>query len=866
MARKFRCFVVSHTHWDREWYDPYQRFRVRLVDVIDKLMALLERDRGFRSFMLDGQTSVLDDYLEIRPEEKARLQKLCQAGRIVVGPWYVLADEFLASAEALVRDLLIGDRKAREFGGAMKIGYLPDVFGHVGQMPQLLEGFGIPAAVIYRGVPNHDTKTEFWWEAPDGTRTLALYLPMCYGNVAGLSPEVTEAQERVEAAIERLSESATTPNLLLMNGTDHHYAQENLSSLIRALNGRLRNARLKHASLQDYLDAVVGAGPDLETLEGEFRHARPARITPGTISTRMYLKQANAEASRVLERLAEPLAAFAHVPGGDYPAAILRQAWIYLLQNLPHDSICGCSTDAVHRDMEARFRWAQEIGNTVAEQALSALVGGIRRPKKADRAVAVLNLTNWARSEPVAVSVPGGLGENEVLADEEGRPLPTQRSDDGTVKVLAPEVPAYGWRTLTTAKAPKRAPRSWPDPVRVEPPHLENEFLLLTVASDGTMDLLDKRTGETFCCGHLFEDKGDAGDEYNYSPVVRDVTATSQGADARVEMAREGFVEGALRVALSMEVPARLTPDREGRSDESATIDIETIATMAPGVPRLDFTTTVENRAEDHVLRVIFPAPVRATHDAADGQFEVTRRPIEAPEAPDAAACRRMALERGKEVAVTTHPHLNWVDVCDEERGLALLSHGLPEYEVMRRPEGCAIALTLLRCVGWLSREDLLSRIGNAGPTIATPEAQCPGRHTFRYALYPHAGQNVADIYGQTHAMLMPLLAQPVPADGAGRGGLAPQGSLLGVEPNDIVVSAIKKAEDTLAGQAEALIVRVWNPTRELRRVAIRLGRPVGRAVLTDLNEEPTGQRLRRRGRVVAFDLRPHGIQSVAIS
>jgi len=167
----YTMHVISHTHWDREWYLTFQQFRMRLVDLIDNLLNLLERDEDFKYFNFDGQTIVLEDYLEIKPQNEAKLRQYIQEGRILVGPWYQLNDEFLVSGESTIRSLLIGHLIAEDFGSVTKIGYLPDQFGNISQMPQIFQGFGIDNCLFGRGLQLVDgRKTEFIWESPDGSQ------------------------------------------------------------------------------------------------------------------------------------------------------------------------------------------------------------------------------------------------------------------------------------------------------------------------------------------------------------------------------------------------------------------------------------------------------------------------------------------------------------------------------------------------------------------------------------------------------------------------------------------------------------------------------------------------------------------------
>jgi alpha-mannosidase len=191
--------IVPHTHWDREWYAPFQVFRARLVRLLDELMPLLERDLSYARFLLDGQTVVVDDYLEVRPEAADTLRRLAAAGRLSVGPWMVLMDEFMVSGETIVRDLQLGLRRATDLGGAMQVGYLPDMFGHIAQMPQILRLAGFEHAVVWRGVPSTVTQTAFTWEAPDGSSLRAEYLYGSYSNGRDLPDDAKQLVARARS-------------------------------------------------------------------------------------------------------------------------------------------------------------------------------------------------------------------------------------------------------------------------------------------------------------------------------------------------------------------------------------------------------------------------------------------------------------------------------------------------------------------------------------------------------------------------------------------------------------------------------------------------------------------------------------------
>lgn len=379
--------IVSHTHWDREWYLPFEVFRIRLVRLVDRLLEILEKDPLFHSFTLDGQAVVLEDYLEIRPETEGRLRKLIGEGKIKAGPWYVLPDEFLVSGEALVRNLLIGHRVVKEIGGGgtrtggrggetlsvMRVGYLPDPFGHIAQMPQILQGFGIRSAIFTRGIGDHPPSAEYIWEGVDGSQVLAVHQVTGYENAGHLPLSPKGCAERVALEVERLSPFVHTPFLLLNNGGDHLEPQEGLPTLLKEAQPYLKDIALLHSSFEQYLEMISPYASAFPHIEGELRGSRFHPILSGVLSTRIYLKQANFYSQILVEKVLEPLCTLAYLHGYPYPSRWMKQIWKLLLKNHPHDSICGCSIDDVALEMLGRYGRIEQIARRLIHQALSFL-------------------------------------------------------------------------------------------------------------------------------------------------------------------------------------------------------------------------------------------------------------------------------------------------------------------------------------------------------------------------------------------------------------------------------------------------------------------------------------------------------------
>ncbi len=395
--------IVPHTHWDREWYLPFQAFRVRLVRLLDDLLDLLERDETYARFLLDGQTAVVDDYLEVRPEAAERIEQLTASGRLQVGPWMVLMDEFMVSGETMVRDLQLGIARAEALGGLMEVGYLPDMFGHVAQMPQLLRLAGFEDAVLWRGVPAEITETAFWWEAPDGSRVRAEYLYGSYSNGRDLPADAHGLVARARGFEQELG-AARLPGggMLLMNGSDHLLPQPWLGDVVAAANAAQHEYEFVVASLPEYLASQPIDG--LRDWHGELRSGARSNVLMGVASNRVDVHQACAAAERSLERRAEPLSALLLAPE-QYPAALLDIAWRQLVLNSAHDSSCACSADEVVDAVVVRYQEARQIGDALTNEAVRAHARGVDAPAGA---------TLVANSTPVTR---GGLVHAFVVGD-----------------------------------------------------------------------------------------------------------------------------------------------------------------------------------------------------------------------------------------------------------------------------------------------------------------------------------------------------------------------------------------------------------------------------------------------------------------
>jgi mannosylglycerate hydrolase len=846
--------VISHSHWDREWYVPFQTYRIRLVGLMDRVLDILDSDPDYKHFMTDGQSVLLEDYLAVRPDRTRLLERLVREGRLLIGPWFVAPDEFLPSGESLIRHLQRGIRLSKGFGAAMLVGYQADAFGHIAHLPAILRGFGIDYAVVWRGADERVSKSEFIWQSPDGSSVLALHLPMGYGFAWQLPSEPKAMKERLEALERELAPLATTRYLAIMNGNDHAPPQPDLPAVLEATNALLSDAEAVHGNLPVLLKAIESEVRArrlrLPRVEGEMRSSQRSPLLPGAISARMWVKQRSERCEELLLAAAEPLAAWCgllrhrlgsawhepSLPWGPlttYPSAwpslsgILDEAWRQLLLNQSHDPIYGCGVDAVYHDVAHRFDACEQIAGDVAQRMLADLAAQV--DAGGAMSVVVFNPLNGPRTDFVTFDWRADDGGDvpRAVTDASGRRYPCQivarparaalpfsPPQAMTVGFLALDVPAFGYKSFRLELARDASEAETPEAAAIE-----NDFFVVSAdAGDGSITLRDKRTGRVLGGLNRFVDGGDRGDEYNYWAPSRDIVVDRPAGPAAVGVVENGPARWTLAVDMTYTLPDGLSQNREARSRKRAQCRIRNLVSLYAGVRRVDFRTEVDNQARDHRLRVHFPSGVQSEVAHAEQHFGVIRRTIAVPEAD----------ETWVEQPVGTQPQKTFVDVNDGECGLTLANRGLPEYEALPGPDGVTLALTLLRCVGWLSRPDLAPRKGPAGPTIETPDAQCLGRHVFEYAVVPHEG-GWENAMVEAHRFARPLRA----AVSSGQGVLPATASLVEVKPADLVVSAIKGAED-----GKGLLVRLYNTGDRAVRGRVRLREPHEQVELVDLNEE----------------------------
>ncbi|MBC7917075.1 MAG: glycoside hydrolase family 38 [Rhodoferax sp.] len=813
----FEVGVVVQTHWDREWYFPHQQFVARLLRVMQHVVPQLESG-ALQHFLFDGQTAAMEDLLaHAEPEWAARVQALARQGRIGLGPWYVMADEFLCSGESLWRNLEIGMADATVHGGLQQVGYLPDTFGHIGQMPQILRHFGLSSAVLWRGVDT--AHSEFDWVAPDGTRTGTLFLTQGYYQHPF---NVRDWRGALHTYLDSIAPRALSQHLLLTQGGDHLLSSDTLAQQIADFNATPAQGsaeyHLVQSSLPDVvqktLDATQGKRPEVV---GELRQNAQAFVLPDVLSTRRYLKQWHQHAEDRLLGEIEPLFAMLQVPS---PMRYLDTTWRLLIQQQAHDSICGCSVDVVHDEMETRF--AQ------LEQRLDAL-----------RAMALTDAGMCAESVSLADALPSPFADDALCTLF--NPTVTPRTGWHTVDVFlkGPLSPGLSVTDLAAEALPHQivavaAHREFHSPLNEFPDPVDGHQYTLAVQCDlqglesralrvqgstgtsalgsGTKPLLANAQVRIECTDGRLEishpgspqrhalalfSELDAGDSYNYAPPAD----AAPRVHARFEVIGTE-VSGpckTLRLRLQADLPSQLNTERSGPSAEEVQCEGELTLRLMGESPMVQATLRWTNRAQDQRTRLIFPMQTPAVETSADSAFAWVTRPVVLAQYPKAPS--------RTEMPVAVNP--SYSAVCAGEWNV--VHRAMQEFEVVRWEDGQALAITLVRSVGWLSRRDLVTRGVGAGPDMPTPGAQCLGEQVFTFAF----GLDTRPLGAErTQATLAhaDCLRRPVQLlRGHSNRWHAPQQ----MDNPVLQVSSVRR-------QANCLELRVWNPTAQTQALQMR--------------------------------------------
>lgn len=804
-----RVHITPHMHWDREWYFTTEASRILLVNNMEEILTRLEQDAEYKYYVLDGQTAVLEDYFAVKAENKARVRKLVQAGKLIIGPWYTQTDTTLVSGESIVRNLMYGMRDCLAFGEPMKIGYLPDSFGMSGQLPHIYNGFGITRAMFWRGCSErHGTdKTEFLWQSADGSEVTAQVLPLGYAIGKYLPEDEAGLRKRLDSYFDVLERASLTKEILLPNGHDQMPLQQNIFAVMDKLREIYPQRKFVMSRFEEVFEHIEARREQLATLKGEFIDGKYMRVHRTIGSTRMDIKIAHARIENKIVNILEPLATLAWTLGFEYHHGLLEKMWKEILKNHAHDSIGCCCSDKVHREIASRFELAEDMADNLICFYQRKIADNMPQ-SDADKLV-LFNLMPWPREEVINTTVRLRASQFS-LRDDRGNAIPycirqAREIDPGLIDrqivhygnyepfmefdiQIQQIIPSMGYRTLYIEP---NAAGNVVNPTVSSDALLENAFWQITANDDGTLNLRDKDSGVRYQRILALEEGSDDGDEYDYSPAREEWLLTSTTAKPEYEVIHDAW-QSRVVIRYTLAVPANLA-ERSARQ-RNGTLGVEIAVTLSHNSRRIDVEVALDNQADDHRVRVLIPTPFTTDVVLADTQFGAVTRPVQD------SAMENWQEEGWKEAPVPVWNMLNYAALQEERNGLALFSEGLREFEVIGEGKK-TFALTLLRGVGLLGKEDLLLRPGRpSGIKMAVPDSQMRGTLRSRFSLFSYSGTPFsAGVAQQAKAWLTPVQCyNKIPWDAMKLNKadvcVPEHYSLLTMSPVGCLLSALKKS------------------------------------------------------------------------
>lgn len=747
-----------HTHWDREWYLPFESMRVHLLYVVKQIIKQIESG-DLPQFYLDGQAIIFDDISAVAPKLMPKITNLMNAGKLAAGPWYVLADQMLVCGESLIANLQYGIKTLKKYAQPSLIGYCPDTFGHTQDLPRILKGFGIDNAVLWRGVPELAPGPLFLWQSPDGSVVTVYHLTKGYGQMSlhEYSPDHNSAalSNLANELAKQLDVKANTDELLYPSGFDHTMPPNKLQKIIDELNDYYRKQKedieIVIVNLAEFLEKTINKAAkdnNLQKIKSELRDNTAALlyerafVLNGVLSARLYLKRENREAERKLFRFCLPLLSMLYANQiSDYPKDELDYTTKLLLENHPHDSICGCSVDPVHTEMSGRTLRLHQILNALEDKARHDIAGAsYRDPASKTNQMIIFNMGNGNYSGPIDIEwveeldsqrvwVGNNIQIKKIIEKEELFSGWGQIPYYKKVKLIqgwiyAKDIPALGCKSY-----------DWPintgendngHRAKVDDKVLSNGLLSVQIDKDNYLKV--NANNKEFVLKHIVRDIGDGGDTYNFDPIEND--SYIQAKLNSIEPFENGPLIASLVLKYQIDIPEKAVfVDQSAiksidsyrtlaRSKSKVQHEISIKLTLKKDIPILFFDAEWENKSCDHRLEILFDTNEIISTTQSENHFSLIEREhknsdMQLPvgkgqeQSPNRFACQRF-VTANKQIFFNT---------------------GLPEYGV----EGSNITITALRAVSWLSKADMRSRGGGAGPHIQTPSANCLGKNKISY-------------------------------------------------------------------------------------------------------------------------------------
>ncbi len=921
--------VVSHTHWDREWRAGLWSSRIRLLKMMDALLLRFENDDDYRAFLLDGQVIAVEDYLEQRPEKRDLIKRLVKDGRLNIGPWYNLPDEYPVCGESLIRNLLWGIRKSAEFGKSLKVGYTSFGWGQSAHLPQLYKGFGMDFSVIGKHVGKVRAPfSEFKWQSPDGTEILStrlgaggranfyfdVILPMMYNKnykseewgfewpgkglfvhkcdwddcrqehqyVPRVSYNFDMVEECIRNVIATTEETTVKNHRFAGDGCDYTGPTQDLSKVIAKLNESCDDFEFKHSSLEDYVKAVKESlDPEgLPLVTGELRDGPSPSCSANALATRINLKMLNRKAQTLLISKAEPMSVLAEMMGIAPASGMIEKAWEYLLKSQSHDAINGVTLDKTANDVSFRLSQVIEISNAVFDELAFEIIKRIDLSglSSEDIPAVIFNPSFYEadKIEEVLIDTPIDWGSQYLCAfDGKNSKLPIQHVEhwEQTVPVSVYNSRALPFETIRhrvyvqtgviepmgykvihfkRKQQENRKAHFWPveydfGSQLTASNTMENEHLRVIINSDGSFDMQFKLTGKIYRNLNIFEDSGEGGNYWQRIEPSHNKTITTLGKCAvETALVEDGPIVTSFECRQQLDIPSCYDEHNRCRSGEKVPLEIKSTLTLYKNEPFVRVRTRINNKAEDHRVRVCFRTELESEYSLGQGHFGIDKRPV----------VRSFDEDGKRDAHMNTLPMQGFIALEDGEQGFAVINKGLTEYEISDNFSR-EIYVTLLRSVP-------IKICSEFRCALTAPEqtgSQCFGEFDYEYLVYPWKGDiSDSDVYKITETFNNPPTFFQVLNDDKGQ-VFATEDCFMKIMPERVQLICLKKSAN-----GDGFVLRLFNSDDSVQKAKVNFSKfKPSKIFVTNLNEEPFAELEVSKDNMIETEIAPQKIVTLLL-
>ncbi|CAK3842479.1 glycoside hydrolase family 38 C-terminal domain-containing protein [Vibrio crassostreae] len=739
-----KIHVIPHTHWDREWYFTQQDSDVLAAYNFTKVIETLEEQPEYSCYHLDGQSSIVEDYLKVLPHMRERLAQLVVDKQLFIGPWYTQTDTYNVAGESIIRNLKYGMHIAESLGHSMKVGYLPDTFGHNAQMPTLFKGTGIDNIIFWRGI-DYDQQVErsnFNWRSAGGDEIYAYNLVHGYGAAKNMVATSEHLDKKIFPMVEKIKSLSGLNEVLIPSGGDQVNIDPELPKTLQAATQRSPdNDVYAISSMEAFVDVLRANSDSFETYDGEFKAPRYARIHKTIGSVRYDIKKLNFDIEQFLIKKLEVVVAIAKAQGITVHTELIDIAWKKILECHAHDSIGGCNSDATNADIMHRLKQAQEIChglyNLVIKEIASSchddelmLFNGQLQPYTGFVKAVVFSshenivITDGQQECAIEVIKRETLDGGKVIevtkdGEKEVSVPPYYRFE---LKISVNDLPAMGYQVFEVQRSNQSNRK-----VEVrDQTSIENGSLMLT-CEGSQLQLVDKNTNRVIPQLLTFEEQADDGDSYDFSPLRGDTPLYNQTIEL-IET-QIGDTEQVMKVRATLDIPVDLDARVANQNDHQAVFDV--MLTLCKDNQQLVVSIVTINQAKDHRVRVLVNSDVQTNTSICTLPFALMERPVE----PSISGWEKSFRECPIAVETTDGA----VALASENKALVINGSGLKEFQVIKGEHSDKIALTLFKSTGVLGKDDLAWRPGRASginnTVVHTPDAQLQKSMQFSFAL-----------------------------------------------------------------------------------------------------------------------------------